>query len=113
MPSSARNTSRAALAIQLYAECQFAGGQNSQFIVLITALEILVPGAGSKRNAVLGFVRDALTAAGHPNPKAARKALDELYVVRNALLHEAQPVTANQLTSLKTTVRETLKAILA
>lgn len=102
-----------ALAMQLYAECQFAGGQNSQFIVLMTALEILVPGAGSKRNAVLGLVRDALKSAGHPNPKAARKALDDLYVARNALLHEAQPVSANQLASLKTTVRDTLKAILA
>lgn len=104
-----------ALAMQLFAECQFAGARNSQFIVLMTALEILVPGKSSsgKRGAVLGFVKTALTGAGHPQPKAAVKILDNLYIARNALIHEAQPVTADQLTALKQTVRDTLKAILA
>lgn len=101
------------LAMQLFAECQFAGAQNSQFIVLMTALEILVPGnaSGRKRGAVLGYVKKALTAAGHSDPKAV-KLLDDLYVVRNALIHEAHAVTAGQLTALRQTVRDTLEATL-
>jgi hypothetical protein len=102
-----------ALSLELYADCQFVGERNAQFIVLMTALEVLVPNASSKgkRGAVIALVKQALSKAGHPDPKSAGKGLDGLYVARNTLLHEAKPVTALQLDALKDVVRSTLKAL--
>ncbi|MEY9537864.1 hypothetical protein ABIE85_000924 [Bradyrhizobium diazoefficiens] len=104
-----------ALALELYSDCQFAGERHAQFIVLMTTLEILVPNANSKgkRGAVLGLVKDTLAKTGHPNPKSVGKQLDDLYVARNALIHEGKPVTDIQLNELRELVRSTLQALVA
>jgi hypothetical protein len=104
-----------ALALELYSDCQFAGDRSAQFIVLVTALEVLVPStlSSSKRGPVIALVKKALSQAGHPDPKSVGKNLDGLYVARNALIHDALLVTDAQLTALKEIVGLTLKALLA
>jgi hypothetical protein len=104
-----------ALALELYSDCQFAGERHAQFIVLMTALEILIPKASSKgkRGAVVALVKNTLAKAGHPDPKSAADELDDLYVARNALIHEAKPVTGAQLKALKEIVRSTLQGLVA
>lgn len=103
-----------AVALELYSDCQFAGEQNAQFIVLMTALEILVPKTPSKgkRGAVIALVKSILAKAEHPDPKSVGKTLDALYATRNALLHEAKAVKDGDLQSLKEIVRSTLKVLI-
>jgi hypothetical protein len=103
-----------ALALELLSDCQFAGERHAQFIVLMTALEIQIPNTTSKgkRGAVVGFVKDTLAKAGHANAKAVGKELDDLYVARNALVHESKPATDAQLKALKEIVRSTLQALM-
>jgi hypothetical protein len=57
-----------ALALELYSDCQFAGERNAQFIVLMTALEILVPNTSSKgkRGAVVALVKNTLSKEDTP-----------------------------------------------
>jgi hypothetical protein len=101
-----------ALSLELYSNCDFAGEQNAQFIVLMSALEVLVPSSTSKkRGAVIALVKKELGTSGHPDPKSVGKTLDALFVIRNALLHEAKPVSASDLKSLKDVVRSTLRAL--
>lgn len=104
-----------ALALELFSDCQFAGERHAQFIVLMTALEIQIPNTTSKgkRGAVVGFVKDTLAKAGHANAKAVGKQLDDLYVARNALVHESKSVTDAQLKALNEIVRSTLQALVA
>lgn len=104
-----------ALALELYASCQFAGQRDAQFIALMTALEILVPNNSSngRRGAVVALVKSALAKAGHIDPKSVGKELDRLYVVRNALVHQGKAITKADLESLNGIVRTTLKALLA
>ncbi|MEE8204049.1 MAG: hypothetical protein V3R74_09900 [Alphaproteobacteria bacterium] len=113
-PAKVNGKPELALSLELYSDCQFAGERNAQFIVLMTALEILVPKASAKgkRGKVIGLVKQALSRAGHSDPKSAGKVLDALYVARNALLHEAKPVTDPELADLKDIVRCTLKALI-
>lgn len=113
-PARVNATPELALALELYSDCQFSGEQNAQFIVLMTTLVILVPNtpSKSKRGAVIALVKRALAKVGHPDPKSVGKALDALYVTRNALLHEAKTVKDDDLQSLKETVRSTLKALI-
>lgn len=114
-PARLSATPQLALALELYSDCQFAGEQNAQFIVLMTALEILVPNTPSKgkRGAVIALVKHALAEAGHPDPKSEGKILDALYGSRNALLHEAKALNEGDLQSLKQIARLTLKALIA
>jgi hypothetical protein len=102
-----------ALALELFSDCQFAGERHAQFIVLMTSLEILVSNASSKgkRGAVVALVKNTLAKAGHPDPKSVGKELDNLYVARNALVHEAEPVTDAQLKALKEIVKSTLQGL--
>jgi hypothetical protein len=102
-----------ALSLELYSGCDFAGERNAQFIVLMSALEVLVPKSSSKRKrgAVIALVKKELSKAGHSDPKSVGKRLDSLYVARNDLLHEAKPVSDSELGSLKQLVRSTLKAL--
>jgi hypothetical protein len=58
-------------------------------------------------------VKDALGKAGQVNPKAVGNRLDDLYKVRNGLIHDGTLVTDAQVLELKGIVRETLKALLA
>ena len=101
------------LGLELYSDCEFAGERNAQFIVLMTALEVLVAkgNAKGKRGAVTGLVKQTVLKAGRSDWGAVRKSLDELYAVRNALVHDAQPVTNEQLVSLKIIVKNTLKTL--
>jgi hypothetical protein len=103
------------LALELFADVEFAGATNSQFVVLFTALEVLVPKATSrgKRGAVVGMVKKALLNAGHANPKSIAKQLDELYVTRNDLMHEAKTVRSSELDELRAIVRDTLVALIS
>jgi hypothetical protein len=55
-------------------------------------------------------VKKALSAAGHAEPKSVGKTLDALYKHRNALVHDAKPVSASYLHDLREIVRSTLKA---
>jgi hypothetical protein len=65
-PGKVNSKPRLALALQLYSGCEFAGERNAQFIVLMTALEILVPNTSSKgkRSAVVALVKNTLSKAG-------------------------------------------------
>lgn len=101
-----------ALALDLYSDRHFVGQRNAQFVVLMTALEVLVPNAKGKRGAVVAFVKSTLSKGGHPDPKAVGKRLDDLYVARNALLHGAKSVTDSELMALESTVRSTLRALI-
>jgi hypothetical protein len=103
------------LAVELYANHQFAGERNARFIVLMTALEILVPKTSSrgKRSTVIAMVKDALSKSGHTDPKATGKHLDSLYVARNELVHEAKSVSDADLKALKEIVRSTLTALIS
>ena len=60
-----------AVAVRLFSEVEFAGGNTARFVVLLSALEVLVPQArGTKRNRVLSLVRDALLSADRKDRKA-------------------------------------------
>ena len=106
-------TQSLSLALELYSDCEFAGERNAQFIVLMTALEVLVAkgNAKGKRGAVMGLVKDALAKAGRSDWGTVRKSLDLLYAARNSLVHDAQPVISDQLASLKLIVKDTLKTL--
>jgi hypothetical protein len=106
-------TPNLSLGLELYSDCEFAGERNAQFIVLMTALEVLVAkgNANGKRGAVTGLVKQAVLKAGRSDWGAVRKSLAELYAARNALVHDAQSVTNDQLVSLKIIVKDTLKAL--
>ena len=110
--SGAKQPPNLSLALELYSDCEFAGERNAQFIVLMTALEVLVAkgNAKGKRGAVDGLVKQMLTTAGRSDWKTVKKTLDKLYTARNALVHDAVSVTSDQLVSLKLIVRDTLKA---
>jgi hypothetical protein len=112
-PAKVSGNPKLALSLELYSGCEFAGERNAQFIVLMSALEVLVPKSSSKgkRGAVIAFVKRELSKAGDSDPKSAGNRLDSLYVVRNDLLHEAKPVSDSELGSLKKIVRSTLKAL--
>jgi hypothetical protein len=101
------------LSLELFSDFEFAGGRNAQFVMLLTALEVLVTNTSSKgkRGGVIKLVKDALSAAGHVDPKSVGKQLDGLYVARNSLIHAANPVTHSQLAELREIVRMTLKAL--
>jgi hypothetical protein len=100
-----------ALAVEMFSEFEFAGGTNAQFIMLLTALEVMIPATSrTKRGAVIGLVKKALSAAGHPDPKSVGKNLDALYQDRNALVHSGVSVALSKLTELKEIVQDTLKA---
>lgn len=102
------------LSLELFSDFEFAGSTNAQFVMLLTALEVLVPiGTKSKRGPTIALVKAALIVAGHPDPKSVGNRLDTLYVVRNSLVHEAKSVSLHQLTALKEIVRSTLKALTA
>jgi hypothetical protein len=102
------------LSLELFSDFEFSGGTNAQFVMLLTALEVLVPsGTKSKRGPAIALVKVALAAAGHPDPKSVGKRLDALYIARNSLVHEAKPVSIAQLAELKEIVRRTLKALTA
>jgi hypothetical protein len=106
--------SELALAVEMFSEFEFAGGPNAQFIMLLTALEVMIPATSraGKRGAVIGLVKKALSAAGHADPKSVGKALDALYNNRNALVHEGVSVTLSKLAELKKIVQDTLKAMI-
>jgi hypothetical protein len=93
--------------LELYADIKFVGGTNAQFVMSLTALEVLLPKKGSKgkRSAVIGLVKAHLG-------KAKGKSLDKLYSARNDLLHDGLPISQSQLAELKEIVRSTLKAVL-
>ncbi len=113
-PAKVSASPQLSLALELYSGCEFAGERNAQFIVLMSALEVLPPKSSpkGKRGAVIAFVKNELSKVGHPNPKSIGKELDKLYVARNALLHEARSVSDSELRSLKEIVRSTLKALI-
>lgn len=93
-----------ALSLQLHADSDFAGGTNARFMVLVTAIEVLVEGTGgSKRNAAKAMVKRSVS-------KACAKRLDILYGARNALVHDGVAVTTAQLSELRAIVGQVLKA---
>lgn len=98
--------------VRLFSEVDFAGGETARFVVLFSALEVLVRKArGGKRTHVQRLVRDTLTSADRPGRKSVCADLDKLYDVRNRLLHEAKPVTALDVKRLREIVRETLRIL--
>jgi hypothetical protein len=101
-----------ALAVEMFSEFEFAGRPNAQFIMLLTALEVMIPATSrtGKRGAVIGLVKKALSAAGHADPKSVGKKLDALYDDRNALVHDGVSVALSKLAELKKIVQDTLKA---
>ena len=102
------------LAFELFADVEFVGGTNARFVVLTTVLESLVPKGTSKkgkRGAVVGLVKATLTKAGHKDPKAVGKEVDNLYMARNNLIHDGVPVSKAQFDSLRTIVRDVLKVL--
>ncbi|WP_395329211.1 hypothetical protein WBP06_14630 [Novosphingobium sp. BL-8H] len=103
-----------ATAVRLYAESSFAGGETARFVVLLSALEVLIPvGGGAKRSQVVKMVGDTLRNAGRIDEKSVRRELDQLYVARNALLHEAIPVSQKQIDALSAIVRDTLRCLVS
>jgi hypothetical protein len=104
-----------ALALELFSDFEFTGGPNAQFVMLLTALEVLIPKTSKhgKRGAVLGLIKSGLANAGHTDPKPVRKELDRLYDVRNGLIHEGKTVTAEDLATLRDIVRIVLKSMLS
>jgi hypothetical protein len=99
------------LSLELFSDCQFVGERNAQFIVLMTALEVLVPNTTRKRGPVIALVKNALSKVGRTDAKAMGKALDQLYVLRNELLHEGKAITHAELETLRQIVQLTLKAL--
>lgn len=100
------------VAVRLFSEAEFAGGETARFVVLLSALEVLVAQArNGKRNQVLKLVRDTLSAAGREDRKAVCAELSDLYDTRNALLHEAKPVTGGDVARLRAIVRDTLRIL--
>lgn len=101
-----------ALAVDLFSEFEFSGGPNARFIMLLTALEVMIPATShaGKRGAVIALVKKALTAARYADPKSVGKKLDVLYEDRNALVHDGVSVSSSKLTELKKIVQDTLKA---
>lgn len=103
-----------AAAVKIYSEMEFAGGSTAKFVVLLSALEVLVPKTqGGKRGAVAKLVFEALKSAGREDAKAVRKQIDSLYQARNDLVHEARPVTTAQVRELSIIVRDTLRCLVS
>lgn len=101
-----------AVSVRLFSEVDFAGGETARFVVLFSALEVLVQKArGGKRTHVQRLVRNTLTSADRPGRKSMCADLDMLYDVRNGLLHEAKPATAGDVKRLREIVRETLRIL--
>lgn len=101
-----------ALAVRLFSEMEFSGGETAKFVVLFSALEVLIPkSGGSKRSRVVGLVRRTLQDAGRAEAKTKAKHLDRLYEVRNDLIHEARPVRSEQVRDLAEIVQETLRLL--
>lgn len=101
-----------ALAVRLFAEMEFSGGETAKFVVLFSALEVLIPkSGGTKRSRVVGLVRTTLQHAGRADAKSRAKHLDRLYEMRNDLIHEARPVRGDQVRDLAEIVRETLRLL--
>jgi hypothetical protein len=98
------------LAFELYSDVEFAGSTNAKFIVLISALEIFVK-ANAGRGVVIKFVKDALITDGQSDAKATGKVLDNLFILRNSLLHEAKSVNGNDLKVLREIVARVLRAL--
>lgn len=109
VPAKFANEPELKLAFELYSDVEFAGGTNAKFIVLISALEIFLP-PNKGRGAVIKFVKDTLAADGQTDGKSVGKVLDNLFILRNALLHEAKSVTFEDLKSLREIVGRVLKA---
>lgn len=101
-----------AVAVRLFSEMEFSGGETAKFVVLLSALEVLIPkSGGTKRSRVVALVKKTLHDAGRCDAKAKGKQLDALYEVRNELIHEAHPVTSAQVRSLAEIVRDTLRLL--
>ncbi len=111
--TKAQSAPELSLAIELYSNCEFAGGPKAQFVTLLTALEVLLPKASAKgkRGAVIALVKQQYSKAGYADPKSIGKELDTLYKARNDLVHEAKAVTREQLTQLREIVRVTLRTL--
>jgi hypothetical protein len=98
---------------------QISGFKSAQEAVdfcpaLRTALRLAALDKGNangKRGAVTGLVKQTVLKAGRSDWGAVGKSLDELYAARNALVHDAQSVTNDQLVSLKIIVKDTLKTL--
>jgi len=104
-----RNWPELATAVRLYSEAEFAGGATARFVVLLSALEVIVSGSGGKRGAVRRLVTDSIRKSGREDAKSVGKEIDRLYEARNALVHEAHPVSMLQLDALAAIVRDTLR----
>ena len=103
-----------AAAVRLYSEADFAGGYAARMVVLMSAIEVLVPRQSTgKRNHIIRLVKAAATSTPGTDAKAVGRELDRLYEVRNALLHEGADVQVGDVTELDRIVRLTLRARLA
>lgn len=100
------------VAVRLFSEVEFAGGETAKFVVLLSALEVLIPKSpGGKRSRVRALVTKALREAGRTDAKEMGRNLDAMYEVRNELIHEARPVASTQVRELSEIVRETLRSL--
>lgn len=86
LPAKVNTSPELALSLELYSNYQFSGERNARFVMLLTALEVLVPNTSSKgkRGAVIALVKAQLSKVKHPDPKSVSKVLDSLYTARNA-----------------------------
>jgi hypothetical protein len=106
------NSAELALAIRLFSESVFAGGETARFVVLLSALEVLVDAnRGSKRGAIRKLVFQVMKASGRTDAKVVGNQIDALYKARNALIHEARPVSVGLVQELEAVVRDTLRCL--
>lgn len=101
------------LSLELFSELEFAGGMNAQFVMLLTALEVLVPKTSSKgkRGSIAALVKATYAAAGHADKKTINRKLNDMYAARNALVHDAKEISRSELAEMKEIVRTTLKLL--
>jgi hypothetical protein len=112
VPAKLAGDGALSLAVELFADVEFVGGTNARFIVLFTALEVLLPRKSrGKRGAVVRLVKEALAKGGREVSKSVGKQVDNLYQRRNDLVHEGKAVTTSEVRELQTIVRDTLLAL--
>jgi hypothetical protein len=104
---------RVSLAMELFARNDFVGGSLAQFVMLFTALEVLVDGTAGygKRGPVLSLVNKICVKDGRTDGKGVVKRLDGLYRERNDAIHFGQDIGPASLKALKAIVKDALRAL--
>jgi hypothetical protein len=109
VPATLQSDKALALAVELFSDVEFVGGINARFVVMFTALEVLVS-SKSKRGAVVVLVKSSLSAAGREDAKIMGKTIDDFYVMRNDLVHEATSIDGPAYDQLRTIVQDVLSS---